>query len=266
MVSFLFFKEEGFIMIKKIYMFKVGEHGEVPGPEVFWMKEFNSWIKLYFYSFLVENDENYTLINTGLARDLTLRNKFLKEWAGSERCKFTAKEEEKIENQLKRINLTPDDISRVIITPVQDYTIGNIDLFKDAKLIFSRRGWFEDVVNPSPSPFLNRDIYLPRYVREYIFEDAWNRILLVDDQKIGDLYLKWTGCHHRSSMSIIFDNGICITDSAFVSKNLETRTPIGIAEDIYECINAYDYLQKECKIVIPAYDPENIKKYGEELY
>ncbi|WP_231918231.1 hypothetical protein [Saccharolobus solfataricus] len=50
-----------------------------------------------------------------------------------------------------------------------------------------------------------------------------------------------------------------------INANLETRTPIGIAEDIYECIRAYDYLQEECKIVIPAYDPENIVKYGEKL-
>ncbi|MEM3516024.1 MAG: hypothetical protein QW281_05235 [Saccharolobus sp.] len=65
---------------------------------------------------------------------------------------------EKIENVL---GLSTDDISHVIITPIQDYTIGRINLFKKAMIYFSKKGWFSDVVNPSPSPFLNRDIYLP---------------------------------------------------------------------------------------------------------
>ncbi|EZQ11363.1 Zn-dependent hydrolase [Candidatus Acidianus copahuensis] len=247
-------------MIKSIRIMKVGDHGEVPGPEVFWMREFNSWVKLSFFSFLVNTDDGYLLINTGLPDDLYLRNKFLKEWAG-ERCRFGFKEEEKVENQLKQIGLSTDDISRVLITPVQDYTIGRINLFNNSKLYFSERGWFEDVVNPRQSPFLNRDIYLPRYVRENLFENAWNRIELIKDGQLLDgLHVKWTGCHHRSSMSIIAEikgKRICITDSAFVKRNLEENLPIGIAEDIYECINAYAYLKDNCYTIIPAYDSEN---------
>ncbi len=255
-------------MIKRVIMFKVGEHGEVPGAEVFWMREFNNWIKLSFYSFLIEDGEEYVLINTGLVRDLTLRNKFLREWAGSDRCKFSFTEDQRIENHLRRYNIKPEDVTKVVITPVQDYTVGNIDLFDNAKFYFSRRGWFKDVVNPSSSPFLNRDIYLPRYVREYLFERAWNRIVLVDDDYISEnIFVKWTGCHHRSSLSVIINGQkkICITDSAFVARNLEDNIPIGIAENIYECLNAYQYLKKTCDVIIPAYDPKNVERFGEKI-
>lgn len=152
-----------------------------------------------------------------------------------------------------------------MITPVQDYTVGNLDLFRRAKIYFSRRGWFEDVVNPRPSPFLNRDIYLPRYIRHYLFEEAWNRIVLVEDQEIVDgVSVMWIGCHHRSSMAVIFrtpEGIVSYTDAAFTMGNLEENIPIGIAEDIYECLEAYERLKKISNVIIPAYDPENVQRF-----
>lgn len=256
--------------VRRFWLAKVGDHGEVPGPEVYWMREFDKWVRLSFYSLIIDTDDGYVLVGTGLVRDLTLRNKFLREWAGSDRCRFTVSEEEKIENVLRRIGIRPDDVAHVVITPVQDYTVGNIDLFKRAKIYFSRRGWFEDVVNPRPSPFLNRDIYLPRYVREYLFEEAWGRIVLLEDEdKVVDgVRVKWTGCHHRSSMSILIetkDGVVSFTDAAFTMRNLEENIPIGIAEDIYECLSAYEYLRRVSKTIIPAYDPDNMVRFRQFL-
>ncbi|AGJ62050.1 MBL fold metallo-hydrolase [Saccharolobus islandicus] len=254
-------------MIKLFKVFKVGDHGEVPGAEVYWMRDFDKWYRLYFYSFLLESDDGYVLINTGLPDDLSLRNEFLRNWAKSDRCKFTVREEEKIENILRRLNLNTDDISHIIITPFQDYTIGRLHLFKRAFIYFSKTGWYHDVVNPSPSPFLNRDIYFPKHIRNYIFEEAWNRIRLVEDEEvIKGVEIKWSGCHHRSSMVVkFFYNGkrVCISDSAFLMGNFEQNIPIGIAEDIYECLRTYDYMRRECNIVIPAYDPENLNRFKE---
>lgn len=250
-------------------MFQVGDHGEVPGAEVFWMRDFDKWYRLSFYSFLLDTDDGYVLVNTGLPDDLSLRNKFLQEWAKSDRCKFTALENQKIENVLKKINLSTDDISHVIITPIQDYTIGRLHLFKKATIYFSRTGWYHDVVTPSPSPFLNRDVYLPRQIRDYLFEEAWNRIKLVENQEIiNGLEVKWSGCHHRSSMIVRVsyrDKRVCISDAVFLMKNYEENIPIGIAEDIYECLNAYEYMKRDCDIVIPAYDPENITRFKEYM-
>jgi len=254
-------------VIKSIKMFKVGDHGEVPGPEVYWMRDFDKWHRLSFYSFLFETESGLALLNTGLPGDLTLRNDFLRKWAGSDRCKFTVREEEKIERALERAGVGPNEVRAVIISPVQDYTIGGLKTFRRAEIFFSKRGWFEDVVNPLPSPFLNRDIYLPKEIRSYIFEEAWNRIRLVEDQEVMEgLRVKWTGCHHRSSMAIIADTGkgkTCVTDAAFTYRNLEEEIPIGIAEDIYECLNAYRELKDLCNRIIPAYDPENLVRFGD---
>jgi hypothetical protein len=44
-------------------------------------------------------------------------------------------------------------------------------------------------------------------------------------------------------------------------RNITENIPIGIAEDIYECLNAYNFLRRNCKYIIPAYDPENMTRY-----
>ena len=139
-------------------MAKVRDHGEAPGPEIYWMRYFDKWVRLNSYSLIIDTNDSYVLVGTGLVKDLTLRNKFLREWAGNDRCRFTVDDNEHIENVLKRLGLIPGDITHIVITPVQDYTVGSLDLFKRVKIYFSRRGQFEDV----ESPFLNRNIYLLR--------------------------------------------------------------------------------------------------------
>ncbi|WP_252901362.1 hypothetical protein [Vulcanisaeta sp. JCM 14467] len=57
------------------------------------------------------------------------------------------------------------------------------------------------------------------------------------------------------------DGIISYTDAAFTMRNITENVPIGIAEDIYECLNAYEYLRSISKYVIPAYDPENLNRY-----
>jgi len=256
-------------MTSKVVMFKVGDHGEVPGPEVYWMSHFDKWIKLSFYIFLIDTNDGYVLVNTGLPKDLKPSNLFLSQWAGSDRCRFTVKEEEKLEYLLKELGLKTDDIAHIIITPVQDYTTGSLDIFSNSKIYFSRTGWYEDVVNPEALPFVIRDLILPPHIREHVFEHIWNRIVLVENQKIVDgVSVKWTGGHHRSSMAVIMKDGdrtIGLTDTAFTRRNLEENIPIGIAENVYECLAAYDYLKRNCDAVIPAYDPENTIRFKQLL-
>jgi hypothetical protein len=108
-------------------------------------------------------------------------------------------------------------------------------------------------------------VYFPPHIRQYVFEEAWDRVRLVEDQQIVDgVSVRWTGAHHRSSMSVMLktrDGTVAITDSAFTFRNLDENIPIGIAENIFECYDAYDFLKKSSKIVIPAYDPENMRRF-----
>jgi len=251
-------------------MFKVGEHGEVPAPEVYFMTDFDKWTRLSFYVFLIDSSDGYILLNTGLVRDLTKSNKFLKQWAGSDRCRLSVSDDQKMDQILKRCSLSEDDIAHVILSPVQDHTVGSLDLFRTAKIYFSRMGWYQEVVNPHARQLVfDRDVALPAYIRSYLFEDAWSRIRLVENEEILEgLSVRWTGAHHRSSMSVVLkmkEKLIGITDAAFTWRNIEDNIPIGIAEDIHEALDAYEYLRKTCDNIIPAYDPENVIRFKEFL-
>ncbi len=85
---------------------------------------------------------------------------------------------------------------------------------------------------------------------------------------VNGIRVKWTGCHHRSSMAILLetkDGIVSYTDAAFTMRNITENIPIGIAEDIYECLDAYEYLRRVSKIIIPAYDPENTIRYKQYM-
>jgi hypothetical protein len=47
---------------------------EVPGPELFWMGEWDKWFRLQFQVALIQGNGITALINTGPARDLTVSN------------------------------------------------------------------------------------------------------------------------------------------------------------------------------------------------
>ncbi|MFP3191156.1 MAG: Zn-dependent hydrolase, partial [Thermoproteota archaeon] len=121
-------------MIRRFWLAKVGGIEEIPGPEFYWMSDFDKWYPLYFYSLIINTENGYVIVGTGLVKDLTLRNEFMVKWSGRETSKIIVREDERIESVLRRLNLTPDDIAHVVITPVQDYTVGGLNLFKRAKI------------------------------------------------------------------------------------------------------------------------------------
>jgi len=43
---------------------------EVPGPELFWMSNWDDWFTLHFQTVLIQGDGVTALVNTGPARDL----------------------------------------------------------------------------------------------------------------------------------------------------------------------------------------------------
>jgi hypothetical protein len=52
-------------------------------------------------------------------------------------------------------------------------------------------------------------------------------------------------------------------DCAFTERNLKENIPIGIAENIYEYLDAYNTLKILSKKIIPAYDPSNAQNFKE---
>ena len=236
-----------------IMVLKVGE-AEVPGPEVFWMQDFNAWEKLSFHVVLAYNKDITFMVNTGMPLDLKLRNEEMLKFAG-ERAVFKSLDTIKV---LANAGFSRDDIDYVAFTPVQDYTTGRLKEFKRSKIFIYRDGWVNDVAAPKYN-FHNRDLFIPKDALNYIYGDGREKVIFYDNdcELIPGIRALSVGCHHRSSMAFIFNtkNGNYIfTDAVFKIENIKRMRPIGIAENIYECLDAYKKLNAIGSI-IPAYDP-----------
>jgi hypothetical protein len=239
-----------------VTVIKTGE-AEVPAPEVYWMQGWDMWERLSFHAVLVESEETNLLINTGMPENLSERNSEMVKFAG-ERCRFVRHD---IVNELRSLGIDPSEIQNVAFTPIQDYTVGGLKLFRNSRIHVNRKGWVEDVTAPSHSSHLSRNLIIPEYVLKYLILEAWNRIqffdAIPDFQLLPGISVRWVGCHHRSSLAFIINTSsgkVIFTDCSFKSGNIEEDIPIGIAESILECHDAYSALRGMGK-VLSAYDP-----------
>ena len=240
-----------------INVIKTGE-SEVPAPEVYWMEGWNEWEKLSFHALLLRNSNMNFLINTGLPSDLTERNKSMVEFGG-ERCIFKPSD---ISKELNRLGVESSEVNGIAFTPLQDYTTGGIQLFRNAKIYMDRKGWTEDIVAPGVRKHQPRNMFIPEQNLKYLMFDAWNRVVLFDSlypySIAPGLTATWVGCHHRSSLAFQISTrsgNVIFSDCSFKRKNLEANIPIGIAENTLECLDAYSRFRGKGTF-LPAYDPD----------
>ena len=120
----------------------------VPGPEVYWMEAWNQREEMNALIYLVRGGGQNILINTGPPQDLTIINEAWVNFFGYPEAQIVRAEEQRPQNILRSQGLSPDDISLVIVTPLQAYATANIHLFRNATICISRRGWIEDFQAP----------------------------------------------------------------------------------------------------------------------
>lgn len=240
----------------RVKVFKVGE-SDVPAPEVYRMSGWGNWETLHFHMIMAYNDETNFLINTGMPVDMEERNRAMVEFAGS-RAKFTSSDS--IET-LRKAGFKPEDVKNISFTPLQDYTTGRADEFKNATYHILKKGWINDIMVPGPHND-NRNLFIPENVLQYLLFEAKDRIHFFDAENITELIpgisALWVGCHHRASLAFIINTGkgkIIFTDASFKSSNILKSIPMGIAENIFECYSAYDKLKSYVN-VLSAYDPD----------
>lgn len=242
----------------KIIFFKVGEL-PVPSAEVFFMQKFDTWEPINFYVFYLSVNGKHILINTGVPNDPKNLSTFWEQW--DKRSKFV--KYHSMQEILYKLNLTPDDIDYVFITPLVGYSTGNLDLFSKSKILIYRDGWI-DFWAPSLKrgsfSDLPLEIIMEKPVLCKLVTEQRNHIILLSEQKIEELDAEiiFGGVHHRSSMIIVFTiNGkkIAFTDSIFSLENYNTRTPIGILENIDEAYKVFNKLDG-MDLIIPIFDRE----------
>jgi glyoxylase-like metal-dependent hydrolase (beta-lactamase superfamily II) len=242
---------------------------EVPYPEVYWMESFQEWTKICFQLCIIKDDENIILINTGFPEDISDIAKGWKNYLG-DRAILNRPDNLKTISILEKQGIRPEDVTHVIITPIQLYTTGNLKLFKNAKICFSRKGWIEDIIAPTyPHHVPRQGCISDENLNWLLIENNINLVLLEDnDELLPGLICRWIGVHHRSSMLVEINTTlglVGISDCAFHYSNVENNRPLGIAESIIEAHTAYKYIREKVKIFIPLYDPLVQERYPDNV-
>lgn len=249
-----------------IQVLKMGQC-EVPGPEVYWMSDWDRWETLYFWMVLIRGQGKNTIINTGPPEDLTALNAVWAE-AVSPRSQMIRQDDERPAAALKHVGLTPEQIDYVLITPLQAYATGNIPLFTNAQICLSRRGWIEDFHAPEYEMHIPRKLRIPDDVLYYLDITAPEKLRLLrdEDEILPGLRAFWAGVHHRSSMAYCVDTPkgtVIISDAFFKYRNIEEDHPIGVGESLAEARKTYARVRQEADLVIPIYDPDVLTRFPE---
>lgn len=242
---------------------KVGEV-DVPGPELFWMDQWDVWFTLCFQVVLVQGNGVNALVNTGFAPDPGEIRDLWIELLG-ERGRLRRGPEQEIEAVLASAGLTPADVTHVLLTPFQLYTTGNVTLFKNAQFCFTKRGWVHYHTTHA-HPHDNRWTSIARDELVYLVTDAWDRVRLLEDEDeiVPGLRTWWSGVHHRASMVVEADSAdgvVAISDSFFYYENVEDGRLLGINENMYEALRVNERVLATAKHIVPLYDPKVFERY-----
>ena len=238
----------GDTVITKIQVVGVGRM-KVPGPEVFWMERFDEELALTLWMVVVQTVDRVLLINTGVAANDTAVPELVDGIAGGGMA------------GLKSLGITAEQVTDVVITPLQAYAIGNADQFPRATIHLSRRGWMDYHAPPRPTSTRERHRAILWPVLISLWRERWPQLHLLHDEDTiiaKTVTVSWVGCHHRSSLVIWVqtETGVfAFTDIIFHPENFTEDKPIGIAEDRYECLKAYALIRSRADRVFGLYDP-----------
>ena len=241
----------------------VGE-SEIPGPELFWMSRFDQWLPLTFQVVLIRGEGVTALVNTGPAADLAPMNARWAEFLG-ERAAMRRGPGQFILEHLDRVGVDAAQVTHVILTPLQLYTISNLLAFPNAQICIARRGWTHFHTTHS-HPHDDRDTSIPPDILVELVTTAWPRVRLLDDedQIAPGLRTWWSGVHHRASMVVEVDTDrgvVAISDAFFHLDNVTLDHPIGINESLEEARVAYARVRERADVVLPLYDPRNFERF-----
>jgi hypothetical protein len=234
---------------------------KVPTIEINWMdiKHMDQWEDIMFSMVLVRGGGRNILINSGPPADYQALSHF---WVTNVHPNHAlhVSEEDRPARALARYGLSPADY--VLVTPLITYATGNLDLFPNAKICVSRRGWIDFL---APEPYAHhypRHVYMADPIFAHVMNGAMDRIVLLDDgdmEILPGLTSYFVGSHHRSSMAYRIETAkgrVVFSDCFFKYRNIEDNIPLGIQESMEETLRAYDRIRKEADIALPMYDPE----------
>jgi glyoxylase-like metal-dependent hydrolase (beta-lactamase superfamily II) len=164
---------------------------------------------------------------------------------------------------LAHLKIDPAAVSFVAITQVVSYHTGGIDaeLFPNATFYLAREGVLELLVDPPGHPAPEFYFTAPAWasLRTLAIEGRL-RLVAEAEQIVPGVDFEVTGGHHPGSAAVLVCTSaglVAVLETAFVRRNLETGSPIGIAEDAAAAREAMRRMSARADVVVAIHDAEN---------
>lgn len=247
------------LIVDRVDAIRLGGWGYCPGFEIYWMDMRAPAEPLALVSLVIRTGEHVVLVNCGpdasqlgpAPNDDPMETK---------QHVLESGPDEQLGAALAKLDLTPNDITHVICTPFQIYSVGNLMKLPNAEICLSRTGWIDfHAPRWKQHPHDKRWACIPEEVLVGLVTHAWPRVRLVEDEEIvPGVETFWTGVHHRASLAVKIQTaqGVIIAGDAFMRiDNVSRRHPIGINESMEEALIAYERIANEADIIVPLYDP-----------
>ena len=237
---------------------------DVPGPEVYWMSRWNEWIPLTLQIALIRGDGICALVNTGPPEDLESMNRHWIENMGDHN-RLERRDGEFVIDALRACDVEPRDVTHIIVTPLEGYTVSNVDRFPSAEICLSKRGWVH-FHTTHKHPHHNRAGAIPENILAYLTTDGWPRVRLLDDEEIicPGIRTWWAGTHNRASLVVEVDTTVgvaAISDIYLYLENVTEDHPLGICESLDEAVIAYNRVRSKASHIVPLTDPKNLDRF-----
>lgn len=237
---------------------------EIPGPELFWMSDWDHWYPLLFQVALIQGPDVVALVNTGPPEDLGPLNQKWLDMLGP-RSVMQREPGEGLLEHLAALGVTPAQVTHVILTPLQLYTVSNALAFPRAQICISKRGWVHFHTTHA-HPHDDRATSIPDHVLVPLVTEAWPRVRLLEDEDrlAPGLRTWWCGGHHRASIVVEVDTPqgtLALSDVYFYLANYDRNHPIGISENLDETVRAYGRIRQRELVPVPLYDPHNFDRF-----
>lgn len=236
---------------------------QMPSLECFHMDISGGWEDTMFSFSVLRGDNKIILINSGLEDDPSSLNDFFASWHKN----VVIKNPVRTIDALAKLDIKPEQVDAVLITPLTAYTVGSLYHFTNADYYFGKKGWIDFWAGEKDQPRNVPQVFMPDAIRKHLAVSLEKRVKLLEDEA-GEIFpgiRAWfAGGHHRSSMAYLAntDKGVvALTDGVFKYANFEKGIPLGIAENIKENITTFRRLKEEADIVIPPYDPDVFKRF-----
>ncbi len=235
----------------------------VPGPQMYYLSHFGEDMRADFYFWLLRRDDGkVALVDCGI-RDVDEFNTINADSKYAFRMDMAT---QNIPLLLRKEGVALDQVEWLFLTHLHYDHASNLHLFKNARIVVSKRGFLATVA--PKYPYLVRHPLFPRDSLACLVHEATDRLVLAEESEdeiapgIGVFYV---GGHTQCSQAIKVNtkqgSAILTGDTIFFYGNIDQNHPVGLNVNLLECYDCMARVRREADVVIPAHDPETLVRF-----